>query len=172
MPSIKLILKLELKYYDEQSLFTDSDVDSYYLPIEEKSFKNCPFNKEGRILIKETFLELDKSNYLVLKPVVTFNIIDSLVLSDDNEYEYDERDLPTKLIFNDIVDEFGNFDNYGEKSLVFSIIIEESWYQCWDGDWDSNSVYIGVVDNNFENKNIITNKSKENIKFRNNLSFL
>jgi len=166
MSSIKLILKLQIRYYDEQSLFTDSDIDLYYLPGEKKVFKDNSFYEEEKKRIKETFLELDEGNYLVLKPVVSFKVIDSLSLNSDSYDEYDYDDLPAHLIFNDIVDDLGNFDNYGEKSLIFSIIMEEHWHQCWEGDWDCNSEYIGVINNDFKSENVITNKSKEKKKKR------
>lgn len=67
-------------------------------------------------------------------------------------------------LWEEVKSEFGKFDRYGKSELVKNILIKEHWHQCWEGDWDCNYEYIGVIDVDFNTKNILTEKSIEQIK--------
>ena len=76
--------------------------------------------------------------------------------------EMSDYDLPYYLIWKDIETNLSNFNKKGISSDIFLVIIDEHWHQSWEGEWDCNTEYIGVINNNFDTKLILTKVSKEN----------
>lgn len=167
MGKINIIYKINACYFDEQSVITnDEDMDNYsetyFLPKENTTFKNSSWNEKEMKNFKDTFFKLDEGIYLIKKPVVIFTIMNTISLDDNDDSEGDISDIGASDIFNDIKDQIKTFDKYGEKNIIFSILVREHWYQCWEGDYDCSIEYAGVINEVFEPDTILTKKSKEN----------
>jgi hypothetical protein len=167
---MNVLYKIKVNFFDEGSaLKYNNNIDSFLLPNEKRIFVKNSWCETNKKLFSETFEELDKNIYLVLKPVVSFSILNSFSITnsdyDDSEMGLSEM-INLNLLWNDIKDNFGNFDRLGQSELVTTIIIKEHWSQCWEGDWDCNHEYIGVIDNKFDEKSILDKKSLDNLKNR------
>jgi hypothetical protein len=167
---MNVLYKIKVNFFDEGSaLKYNNNIDSFLLPNEKRIFVKNSWCETSKKTFSETFEELDKNIYLVLKPVVSFFILNSFSITnsdyDDSEMGLSEM-ININLLWNDIKDNFGNFDRLGQSELVTTIIIKEHWSQCWEGDWDCNHEYIGVIDNKFDEKSILDKKSLDSLKSR------
>jgi hypothetical protein len=162
MSKVTNIVKIEVEYYDKESIIIMGDnYYTFYLPDCNKSFLKRSWSKSDKDLFNNTFSELDEDIYLVNQKVVLFRIINNLSISNNTEDDMSDYDLPYYLIWEDIKDKLPKFNKKGISSDVSLVIINENWWQSWEGEWDCNVEYIGVINNEFNPELILTNSSKE-----------
>jgi hypothetical protein len=163
MSSTTVIWKIRVTYFDEQSIMVgDAKGFKYYLPNENTTFVKSNWCEKDKIRFNSTFIELDEDVYLVNKKVARFDIINNISLigvDSDDESDYD--DFNFYLIWEDIKSEISNFDKMGKSELTFLVVVLEHWWQCWEGDWDCNYEYVGVVNNDLDPKLLLTNDARE-----------
>ena len=164
MSKVTNILKISVEYYDTESIMIlDDNSNTFYLPDSNKTFLKRSWSEDCKKLFSNTFAELDEDIYLVNTKVVCFRILNNISVSNNSEDdEMSDYDLPYYLIWKDIETNLSNFNKKGVSSDIFLVIIDEHWYQSWEGEWDCNTEYIGIIDNNFDTKLILTKLSKEN----------
>jgi hypothetical protein len=163
MSKVTNILKISVEYYDTESIMIlDDNSNTFYLPDSNKTFLKRSWSEDCKKLFSNTFTELDEDIYLVNKKVVCFKILNNISVSNSSEDEMSDYDLPYYLIWKDIETNLSNFNKKGISSDIFLVIIDEHWHQSWEGEWDCNTEYIGVINNNFDTKLILTKVSKEN----------
>ena len=172
MGSNTVIWKIRVTYFDEQSIMIDNGQDFvYYIPEENTTFRKSSWYEKDKKTFNSTFTELDDDIYLVKKQVVQFDIINNISLTevtDDEDNDYDSFNL--HLIWKDIEPNISKFGKDGKYESTFLIVVLEHWWQCWEGDWDCNYEYIGIVNNNIDPKLLITDNSREN-KIKRDLKF-
>lgn len=162
MASITVIWKIRVTYFDEQSIMIDKGESFlYYIPEEDIKFKKSNWFEKDKKIFNSTFTELDDDIYLVEKKVARFDIINNMSLTnqDYDEDEYDDFNL--YLIWKDIEKDISKFGKNGTSELTFLIVMLEHYWQCFEGDWDCNYEYIGIVNTNIDPKLLINNENKK-----------
>jgi hypothetical protein len=157
-----VIFKIRVTYFDEQSIMVgDAKGFKYYLPDENATFIKSSWSESNKTRFNSTFIELDEDVYLVNKKVALFDIINNISLMGGSDDENDYDDFNYCLIWQDIKSKIPNFDKKGKSELTFLVVVLEHWYQCWEGDWDCNYEYVGLVNNDLDPKLLLTNDSRE-----------
>ena len=168
---MNVLYKIKAIYLDKGSVFINdyNEIDSFYLPGENKTFNQNSWDKSSNKLFNETFKKLDDDIYFVEKPVVTLYILKSFSMT-DNDYDDSEMGLyemiNVKMIWEDIKNDFKAFDRYGQSELIKTVIIKEHWSQCWEGDYDCNHEYVGILNTGIESKSLVTEKSYNRLEKR------
>lgn len=169
---MNVLYKIKAIYLDKGSVLVINEyneIDSFYLPSENKIIKQNSWDRSGDELFKETFKKLDDGIHLVEKPVVAFYIIKSFCMTDS---DYDDSEMAlheminVKMIWEDIKADFKNFDRYGQSELTKTVIIKEHWSKSWDGDYDCSHEYVGVLNTGVDSKKLVTEKSFNKLKKR------
>lgn len=141
------IVKIDAIYCDEQSVINIDNNNYYYLPNENIRFEQINWKKNDIKVFNETFEKLDNEYFLVLKPVVIFNILNILTINNNTDYdEFSLNEISLKKLYDDFkkIPKFNNFNNCGIAVTTFSILIKENWSYCYD-DWDCWIEYIGII---------------------------
>lgn len=169
---MNILYKIKAIYLDKGSVLVINEyneIDSFYLPNENKCFNKSSWNESYKKLFNETFKKLDDDIYFVEIPVVTFYILNSFSMN-DSDYDDSEMGLSeminVKMIWEDIKADFKAFDRYGQSELVKTVIIKEHWSQCWEGDYDCNHEYVGILNTGVDSKNLVTEKSYSRLEKR------
>lgn len=163
MGKVTNILKIKVDFYDKESiLILEDNSNTLYLPSLNRSFLKRSWLQSDKDLFNNTFSELDEDIYLVNEKVVLFNILNNISICNNTEDDMSDYDLPYYLIWEDIKNKLSNFNKNGVSSDVFLAIINENWWQSWEGEWDCNAEYVGIIDNKFDTNLILTKPSKEN----------
>jgi hypothetical protein len=163
MGKISNIVKIKVCHYDKESImFLYEGFTSFYRPDSDRTFSENSWSQQEKELFSNTFTELDKDVYLVNEKVVCFKILNNISVSNNSEDDMSDYSLPYYLIWKDIKNNLSNFNKKGVSSDVFLAIIDEHWHQSWEGEWDCNIEYIGILDNNLDTKSILNKVSQEN----------
>jgi hypothetical protein len=155
-------IKIKASYYDSQSIMIENkNIFSYYIPETKKEFRSSFFNSKKKEFFEEVFTELDTEIYEVNIPVVAFEQISTMEISDDDD-DIDDISIDMSLVWDDISTNEIKFNKKGIYNDTLIILIKEHWSQCYEGDWDCYQEYIGVLNNKIDYDSLITKKSSEN----------
>lgn len=169
MSKITTLLKINIKHYDEESVFIPDDYyNILYSLSDNKYFRKKSWYKSEEETFNEVLTTLEQDLYLVNKQFISLNIINSMSTSDaDDEYELDsdiKHLIP--LIWEDIKDSFYSFDRYGVLERTLLVAIDEHWSTSWEGESDCYYEYLGIIDYKSDITSLLTEKSRRNKKQR------
>ena len=90
--------------------------------------------------------------YLCREEIVLFKIMNTIHLGSSDHLIDDslvhDVPFPCESVMDDIESDIEGNDRKGHLTKVVTCLFQEDWHQCYEGDWDGNSFYIGVLNEN------------------------
>lgn len=172
------LVKLKISLYDTGSIILNpEDSRSCFSIFDKSTFESNSYNDVHHYLFGKSFdhlgsdfnFNVDNNGndlyYLVKQPIL---IVDSLSIismdhTDNDEYQLEEN-LFIEEIYEDIKDDFESFNDIGVSTTYCVALYEEDWWQSYEGDWDGNVNYLGIISEKFDHKELLRQSSKDNLK--------
>ena len=173
MSSVKYLLNYGVDCYKEGSIL---DIDQlkgvhFYLPLRGIHVEYDTYGSKETTYLIDNALRLlgsddNKDYYLVEEYIIIVTLLSSTCLNNNRSDDYDDYSQVNyiHLLFDDIKnsDYLSEFNRYGICSFSVNCIIEEHWTYCMD-DWDYNIEYIGMVRDDIDVSNLVTDHSKKRL---------
>jgi len=175
---MKIIARIQITGYKKGSVIKNIDDrrgNIFYLPNIQETFESYNYDSKKKQLKEKTFLYIGSSDdelvnevkglmkpspendvdyyYICKDDVFMFNIETIIPLGmGDHNFDYEDSlifdSINESYIFEDVELDKCKFSKMGTLCRSYSCLYQEDWYQCYEGDWDGNCFYVGVLDEN------------------------